>query len=153
MYDNEDHQSVVREELANLLKNEAMFFKLYDVESPAPEHQEYFNSNIKKILTYQIKLQELLETIYENGFMDPNAYDSIYRMICMSYCDSLQDQLHIINIYKYFTTINGRWGSILDAQLVALCFGWGQCAFGNFGLKSCQTNQQKVHSYKRRIRG
>jgi hypothetical protein len=99
IYDDEDHQSVVPEELANLLENEAMFFKLYDVESPAPEHQEYFYSSIKKILTYQIEFQELLEIIYENGFMDPYMYDSFYRMICMSYCDSLQDQQHIINIY------------------------------------------------------
>jgi hypothetical protein len=47
----------------------------------------------------------------------------------MSYCDSLQDQQDIINIYKYFTTINGRWGSILDAQLVALCFGMTVCVW------------------------
>jgi hypothetical protein len=129
IYDDEDHQSVVREELANLLENEAMFYKLYDVESPAPEHQEYFYMSIKKILTYQIELQELLEIIYENGFMDPYVYDSFYRMISMSYYDSLQDQQHIINIYKYFTTINGRWGSILDAQLMALCFGMTVCVW------------------------
>jgi hypothetical protein len=127
IYDDEDHQSVVREQLADLLENEAMFYKLYDVESPAPEHQEYFYLSIKKILTYQIELQELLEIMYTEGFMDPYVYDSFYRMICMSYCDSLQDQQLIINIYKYFTTINGRWESILDTQLVALCFGMTVC--------------------------
>jgi hypothetical protein len=152
IYDgDEDHQSVVREQLVELLENEAMFCKLYDVELSAPEHREYFYSNIKKILTYQIELQELLEIIYENGFMDPYVYDSFYRMICMSYCDSLQDQKHIINIYRYFTTINGRWGSILDTQLVAMCFGMMVCVWQLHTNEKCQTSQQEVHSYKREI--
>jgi hypothetical protein len=103
-YGKQSLQHNVRARLSEFLKNEAMFFRLYNAADNSPESQSYLFKFIKVALMYDITLQGVIETVLPNHYIDPYVYDSLYRLVCNAYADSLQDQLHLVAIYDAFIT-------------------------------------------------
>jgi hypothetical protein len=81
----------VRARLSEFLKNEAMFFQLYNPADNSPDSQSYLFKLIKVVLMYDIILQGVIETVLPNHYIDPYVYDSLYRLVCNTYADSLQE--------------------------------------------------------------
>jgi hypothetical protein len=48
---------------------------------------------------YDFTLQGVIETVLPNHYIYPYVYDSLYRLVCNTYADSLQDQLHLVALY------------------------------------------------------
>jgi hypothetical protein len=61
---------MVNTKLSEFLKNEAMFYRIYNPADNSTDSQSYLFKLIKVALMYNITLQEVIETVLPNHYID-----------------------------------------------------------------------------------
>jgi hypothetical protein len=129
-YGRQSFQGSVRARLSEFLKSEAMFYRLYEPADNSPDSQSYLFKNIKVALMYDITLQGVVNTVLPNYYIDPYVYDSLYRLVCNTYADSLQDQLHLVALYDAYIQTDKTWGGDADMYILSVLLNVTICVWG-----------------------
>jgi hypothetical protein len=104
-----------------------LVFRLYNPDDNSPDSQYYLFKLIKVALMYDMYLQGGIETVLPNHYIDRYVHDSLYRLVCNTNADSLQDQLHLVALYDAFITTDKTWGGDADMYMLLVLFNVTIC--------------------------